>query len=128
MTTESTERRNEVRIGPAVTRLPEIYAFVNGGMPGLLSIVALSEDGEVLAGHASSNGDWGAHDIGVRSAWKHDLYRERYPGGFAVIWVDDPKSHPGCKAAIEKANGYGESGSPWQQERDEARAAAKGTT
>lgn len=70
----------------------------------MLSVVGLSEDGVVLAGHCSSHVAWAKHDIGVTSDWKHENYREAYPNGFEVIWVDDPQSHPECKAAIDKAN------------------------
>lgn len=116
------EQRNEVRLDPAAERLPEIYGFVNGGSPGWYNVVALSEDGEFLAGHACSHPGWGPHDIGVTSDWKHDGYRERYPHGFVVIWVEDCKTDPRIKAAHAKHVAYGAEGSPWQRERAKARA------
>jgi hypothetical protein len=85
-------------------RKPRIFAFVNGGIPGLLHVVALAEDGSCLAGHGSSNVEWARHDIGIGSDWKHDLYAAHYPAGYEVEWVDDPPSHPECAAAIAKAN------------------------
>ena len=36
--------------------------------------VALCEDGNVLAGHVSSEDSFIAHDMGVTSNWHHDQY------------------------------------------------------
>ena len=75
---------------------PSIYVFVNaryeGQMMGVVS-VALSEDGDFLASHMSSNESWARHDMGVTGDWKHDKYQEKYPDGFEVIWCehDDPR-------------------------------------
>ena len=81
---------------------PKIYGFVNGGSPGLYHVEALSEDGRFLAGHICSHPAYGPHDIGVTSDWKHDTYAKHYPGGFEVVWVDDPKTHEGLNAAYAR--------------------------
>jgi hypothetical protein len=114
------ELRNEVRLGEHAGRLPEIYAFVNGGEPGWWNVQALTEDGEFIAGHCCSHPSFGPHDMGVAlgSDWKHDHYRERYPRGFVVIWIDgSPKYDPRVAAAYEKHLAHGPDGSPWQRSR-----------
>lgn len=81
--------------------LPKVYVFVNGiRRDGDVISVALSEDGHELSGHWSSSISWAKHDMGVEGDWKHDKYREHYPDGFEVVWVDDPKAHEGCAKAI----------------------------
>ncbi len=78
-----------------------IFAFINGRFGGSdLVVVAVAEDGTCLAQHVSSGVSWARHDIGVTSDWKHDIYAERYPDGFAVEWVDDPADHPDLQRAI----------------------------
>lgn len=85
--------------------MKKIYAFQNfeggGEGPG----VAISEDGAVLASHWSSNDYWAAHDLGVTSNWKHEIYQKYYPEGFEVVFVEDADmdSHEGVQAAIKLA-------------------------
>lgn len=69
---------------------PRIYCWVNAGRgTDMQMVVAMAEDGTGLAGHLSSHEDWAKHDIGVTSDWKHEVYREHYPDGFEVVWVDN---------------------------------------
>lgn len=79
----------QVRVPP----LPKVYAFCDGGKPGGYRCDALSEDGVFLAGHICSSPAFGPHDMGVTSDWKHEMYRQYYPDGFEVLWVehDDPR-------------------------------------
>lgn len=99
-------------------RMPEIYAFVNGGSGDWWTCAALSEDGEFLAGHVCSHPNYGPHDMGATSDWKHDHYRERYPQGFTVVWVDgNPSDDERVQAAYAKHLAAGEQGTPWQQAR-----------
>jgi hypothetical protein len=88
---------------------PKIYCFINGGTNYFMNVVALAEDGNTLAGHASSNEYYAQHDIGITSDWKHENYLKHYPEGFELVWLDDPeKSLREDKAfinAIELANG-----------------------
>jgi hypothetical protein len=85
--------------------MSKIFCFVNSQpMPDWLNVVAISEDGDCLAGHVSSNASWAKHDIGVTSNWKHEHYKEKYPDGYEVIWVDNPREHKECWAAIEAWN------------------------
>ena len=111
--------RREVRLGGSPdARLPEIYLFVNSGKgTEWQSGSGLSEDGEFLSGHCSSSEHWARHDLGLTSDWKHELYRERYPDGFALVWVDEPKGHAGIDAAYDKHCAAGDGGTPWQRER-----------
>lgn len=98
-------------------RLPEIYAFCNGGSPGWYSMTALTEDGEFIAGHACSHPNFGPHDMGAIGNWKHDEYIKRYPAGYVVIWVPgNPKKDERIMRAYAKYESYGKDGSPWQRE------------
>lgn len=87
--------------------MKKIYCFNNGGMPGLYSILAMCEDGHVLAEHASSNDFYGKHDIGITSNWKHDRYKAHCPDGYELEWVDKPKKHDGLMAAYRLNQEYG---------------------
>lgn len=61
---------------------------------------ALAEDGTDLAYHISSNESFSKHDMGVTSNWHHKEYKEHYPNGFEVVWVDDPQSNDEFIAAF----------------------------
>lgn len=65
---------------------PKVYAFINGpdGIGGVM-VVALAEDGESLAGHASSSEGWAMRDID--SQRKHEAYAKKYPDGYDFIWL-----------------------------------------
>lgn len=65
---------------------------------------ALSEDGVHLASHFCSGVNWAKHDMGLTSEWKHDIYRETYPDGFELEWVDyeDLDTHVGYNEAYRK--------------------------
>lgn len=115
--TDLGEHRREVRIDPSVNRLPEIYVFCNSAAPQWYIMAALSEDGEFLSGHCCSHPAWGLHDMGLSGDWKHDKYAERYPKGFALVWIDDPKSDERVNVAHAKHMAYGVDGSPWDRER-----------
>lgn len=93
----------------------KIYLFAQTGGFGWddgVSGNALCEDGDFLAGHFSSNVDWAKHDMGLSGhcategcgipASKHRAYAEHCPGGYELIWVDDPTEHEGTQAAYEK--------------------------
>lgn len=80
----------------------EIYCYVLGRWEGGdVSVEAFSADGEVLAGHVSSNVAFAKHDIGITSERKHDKYREYYPDGYKLVWLDDPESDSRWQAALE---------------------------
>lgn len=85
---------------------PKIYCFINGGFPGLLNVIALAEDGNVLARHGSSNEYYAQHDIGIHSDWKHDLYKKHYPDGYELVWLEFEDE--GFLAAVEKNKLLGE--------------------
>lgn len=46
-----------------------------------VQMLAITEDGDVVASHLSSNTDWGKQDMGIGTNWKHDLYDEAYGAG-----------------------------------------------
>lgn len=80
----------------------KIYCFINGGSEGWYNVLALAEDGHCLAGHLSSNKYWAIHDIGINSDWKHEQYKEHYPDGYELVWLDDPLVDEGFKLAAKK--------------------------
>ena len=84
----------------------KIYCFINSSSPSFIHVVALGDDGKVLAGHSSSTEGWAKHDIGITSDWKHDSYKEHFPDGYELEWVDskDVKTHEGLQKAIEINN------------------------
>lgn len=78
-----------------------IYCFNNGGEPGLLSAVAIAEDGNCLAGHCCSHEGFMHHDLGITSDWKHKEYNEHYgEGNWELEWVSDPMNHVGAIEAF----------------------------
>ena len=86
----------------SVATKPRIYCWVNSGKGTDWQIVlAMAEDGVVLASHCSSHHVWAMHDIGITSDWKHDAYAKHYPNGFELEWLDDPK--PGTHAGFDAA-------------------------
>jgi hypothetical protein len=83
--------------------LPKIFLIAdksNAFGPGY-SGHALAEDGTGICGHYSSSIDFAKHDLGLTSTWKHEHYREHYPDGYELEWVDDPSNHAGFLKAYE---------------------------
>lgn len=66
----------------------KIFCFINGESSIGVFPLALAEDGTCLANHCSSNECWAMHDIGINSDWKHDKYKEHYPEGYELIWLE----------------------------------------
>lgn len=55
-----------------------------------VQMLALTEDGDVVASHLSSNTSWGKHDMGIGSDWKHTNYDEAYGAGqWELVYGDD---------------------------------------
>jgi hypothetical protein len=86
--------------------MDKIYCFINGGSPGFLCVVALAEDGTGICSHLSSNIMYAKHDIGISSDWKHDLYKNHYPNGYELEWIDneDIHTHEGLEIAFKRNN------------------------
>lgn len=81
----------------------KIYCWVNGGKgTDMQSVIAMCEDGHVLAGHLSSSEYFAKHDIGIDSDWKHKDYKEHCPEGYELEWVDDARTHAGVAEAYKK--------------------------
>ena len=40
-----------------------------------------------IAGHWSSGENWCKYDMGITSNWKHDVYNEKYPDGYELVWL-----------------------------------------
>jgi hypothetical protein len=81
---------------------PKIFAWINSGKGTDWNVVvALAEDGRCLCSHVSSNEGWAKHDIGITSDRKHEIYNEAFPGGWELVWVDDPDTHEGLNGAYK---------------------------
>jgi hypothetical protein len=61
---------------------------------------AIAEDGIGIASHLSTNIGYSKHDMGLTSDLKHDIYKEHYPEGYELEWVDSPDTHEGLKKAL----------------------------
>lgn len=82
--------------------MPKIFVFCNCCEYQWHSMVALGEDGKVLAGHICSDHFWAKHDMGIdENGWKRDIYEKHYPEGFEVEWVEEPLKDSRVLAAIE---------------------------
>ena len=85
---------------------PKIFAFINERLGSDVIVTALAESGDFLASHYSSTENYAKYDIGVTSERKHDLFKEHYPNGYELVWVDgNPKKHDGVIAAYKKHTG-----------------------
>ena len=90
---------------------PKIYCFINVGKETKWqSVLAVAEDGHCLAEHISSCEYWAKHDIGLTSDWKHEHYKEHYPDGYELEWVDEPENHSGFLSAAKRNEQLGEDG------------------
>ena len=89
--------------------LPTIFGFNNGGGRGMLSAVAMAEDGTVLGGHCCSHECYMEADLGIIEGWRmdrHEAYRKHYPDGYRMEFVsyDKVRDHEKLMAAIERGN------------------------
>lgn len=87
----------------------KIYCFNNSGHPGLLIAQAICEDGHALAQHCCSHECYMAHDLGLTSSWKHELYDAHCgPGGWELVWIADPATNAELDAAYKLNQKLGE--------------------
>jgi hypothetical protein len=86
-------------VAPPVT--PVIYLTCFHESRFGFAAYALSEDGTGLGSHLSSNIDFAKHDIGLTSDWHHEFYKQRYPDGYHVEWIDNPDDDPRWLAAMK---------------------------
>ena len=92
----------DIGVPPVLPQFPGIWCWVQRGAgTDMQGVVAMADDGRVLAQHCSSSEGWAKHDIGYWSNWKHEQYREHYPDGYYVWWVDDPLNSPGLDRAYQ---------------------------
>jgi hypothetical protein len=86
---------------------PKIFLWcvpASGWGPSDVIGYALAEDGTGLASHLSSNELFSKHDMGLTSDWKHKTYKEHYPDGFELVWIDDAErgGNPEFEEAYQK--------------------------
>ena len=48
---------------------------------------AIDKDKHTLTNHTSSSLEWAKHDMGVGSDWKHEIYAEKFPNGYDLVWL-----------------------------------------
>ena len=87
-----------------------IYVFCNArdnGRSDWHPIIALAEDGAVVAQHICSQHGYAQHDMGFTSEWKHAEYNAHYPDGWELEWVEDVDNHAGFAAAMERNKALG---------------------
>ncbi|TXH52572.1 MAG: hypothetical protein E6Q97_15625 [Desulfurellales bacterium] len=88
-----------------MTDKPKIYVFVNSGFrTNNLSVYAMAEDGEILAGHVCSHVGFIPGDMGLNSNNKHEFYMGKYPDGFELKYLNELEAmtDPGFREAIKK--------------------------
>lgn len=86
---------------------PDIFCYLPGGQHWKPDVVvcALSEDGRLLAVHVSSSESFAKIDIGVTNPQSphHAQYREHYPDGYELVWVEGPiEDHPQGGPALDR--------------------------
>lgn len=81
---------------------PRIYCFVNYKCSDRKLIVALAEDGVILATQICSN--LFEYHIGISSDNHHDAYDAHYSQGYILEWVDNPRTHKKCTNALKVIN------------------------
>ena len=62
-----------------------IFAYPSGFSQDVVAC-AMDKDRNGIANHLSSNLAWAQHDMGIGSDWKHDIYSEKYPDGYELVW------------------------------------------
>ena len=94
--------------------LPVIVISVNSGRDAIGAVYAAidAQDGEVLAGHFSTNDRWAWFDLGgsPESRRKHDIYCRKYPSGFVLEWAYYGSAERERVLALNRAYVAGKSG------------------
>lgn len=55
----------------------------------------------IIENHYSSGINWTKHDMGITSDWKHEIYKEKFPNGYELIWLGGFENHEEAKKATE---------------------------
>lgn len=71
------------------------YAVAKGYLG--YAVYSLSEDGTGLCSHISTNLSFAKHDIGFNSNWQHDIYKEYYPDGYELLWLEEKELENHCE-------------------------------
>ena len=82
----------------------KIYFFHYGGSRNYCRGFAVTDDGELLKGHMSSDMEFLKYDLGFIKGHRdiEDLFRGRFPEGFVKEWIDEPISHEVCSRFISE--------------------------
>lgn len=87
--------------------MKKIFCFLNGANALGVQVCAITEeDGELIASHCCSSEYYAKHDIGIESDWKHEKYKDKYPEGYELIWIDVKEKELPSEflTAVEKGN------------------------
>jgi hypothetical protein len=65
---------------------------------------ALTDDGLIVACHISKSIELAKADMGIGTEAQHDLYREHFPNGYELVWIDskDLDNHTEFQEAFAK--------------------------
>lgn len=55
-------------------------------------VASTEDDNETIARHVSSDHEYGKYDMGFSSSKKHEIYKEKYPDGYELHYVDNNKN------------------------------------
>jgi len=91
--------------GKALSDLPVIYGFNNGGSAGCLIAQLISQDGLALGSHMCSSESFMPYDLGIVEGSRpdrHEQFRASYPDGYRMEFVSyaQVRSHSGLEAAF----------------------------
>jgi len=79
----------------------KIWCFSTGQNGSFHNVVALCEDGVIVAGHTCSEPAFFEGDIGITTIKKHEAYDSHCgKDNWTLQWVDNPIGHEGVQAAI----------------------------
>ena len=87
---------------------PKIYGFLDRHHGSNWVGVAISEDGNVLGSHVSSDESWLRYDLGMvegnRSKWRDEKFLVHYPDGYETEYViqEYQDGHQGLQRALAK--------------------------
>ena len=63
-----------------------IFAYHFGSGQDVVAC-AMDKERNGIANHLSSNLTWAQHDMGIGSDWKHEIYAEKFPNGYELVWL-----------------------------------------
>ena len=83
--------------------MKKIFCFTQPARDTDVIGTAITDDGELLVEHISSNDDWAKTDLGINGAGHYTKkYDERFgAGNWELEWIDRPNEHRGVLDACQ---------------------------